>query len=240
MSECLPTRRAVLKATGALGTIAALAVPVAVLPKAEAAETPDAEILAMGRELEALWAQEQVASEELDRLSDLADELRPAPSAALLAYENEGQPLFRFEAGAYRLDGPVHARVRDYERAWRVTGFHEGPCPEAAIVAELAAWRDQGRQTRATCGATAAGQELERLAATSGDLCRRIVTMPARTAAGLAVKLRALTICRADGPEDDYIGEVITSAEGYTTDERMAFSTLRDALAILGVGGAHV
>lgn len=40
MSEHATTRRALLKATGALGTIAALAMPVAVLPKAEAAE-PD-------------------------------------------------------------------------------------------------------------------------------------------------------------------------------------------------------
>lgn len=49
-----PTRRAVLKATGALGTIAALAVPVALLPKAEAAE-PDP-IFALITEHKRLWA----------------------------------------------------------------------------------------------------------------------------------------------------------------------------------------
>ncbi|MFG1179002.1 twin-arginine translocation signal domain-containing protein [Xanthobacter versatilis] len=48
----ITTRRAFLKAGGALGTVAALAVPVAVLPKAEAAEHPDAELLRLGAEFE--------------------------------------------------------------------------------------------------------------------------------------------------------------------------------------------
>ncbi|MDI4657237.1 twin-arginine translocation signal domain-containing protein [Xanthobacter autotrophicus] len=47
-----PTRRSLLKASGALGTVAALAVPVAILPKAEAAEHPDAELLRLGAEFE--------------------------------------------------------------------------------------------------------------------------------------------------------------------------------------------
>ncbi|ABS68655.1 hypothetical protein Xaut_3426 [Xanthobacter versatilis] len=48
----ITTRRTFLKAGGALGTVAALAVPVAVLPKAEAAEHPDAELLRLGAEFE--------------------------------------------------------------------------------------------------------------------------------------------------------------------------------------------
>ncbi|MFG1376896.1 hypothetical protein [Xanthobacter autotrophicus] len=56
------TRRAFLKAGDALGTVAALAVPVAILPKAEAAEHPDADLLRLGAEFErndALWKAER-------------------------------------------------------------------------------------------------------------------------------------------------------------------------------------
>lgn len=49
MRERTTTRRSLLKASGALGTVAALAVPVAILPKAEAGEHPDAELAAPGR-----------------------------------------------------------------------------------------------------------------------------------------------------------------------------------------------
>ncbi|MFS8037718.1 hypothetical protein ACI7BZ_12290 [Xanthobacter sp. AM11] len=239
MREHPTTRRALLKATGALGTIAALAVPVAVLPKAEAAEMADAELLAMGRELEARWARERELVTAAAKLDEVAHRDRPAPSAALLAYNNEGAPLFQFRAGAYRLNTHVMVRFHDYERAWRITGFRESPCPEADLLADLATWKGEGKLAREACGATAAGREVERAAAACGELAGRIVDMQAKTPAGLAVKLRALTICRADDPEDDWIGEVITSP-GYSTDERMAFSVLRDALTILGVGGAHV
>lgn len=56
-ATALPTvhRRALLKATGALGTIAALAVPVAVLPKAEAAEA-DAALCAQWPQAQRLLA----------------------------------------------------------------------------------------------------------------------------------------------------------------------------------------
>ncbi|MFG1341362.1 twin-arginine translocation signal domain-containing protein [Xanthobacter autotrophicus] len=52
MREHLTSRRGFLQAGAALGTVAALAVPVAVLPKAEAAEHPDAELLLLGAEFE--------------------------------------------------------------------------------------------------------------------------------------------------------------------------------------------
>ncbi|MFG1282266.1 hypothetical protein [Xanthobacter autotrophicus] len=52
MRERTTTRRALLKATGALGSIAALAVPVVVLPEVEAAEHPDAELLRLGAAFE--------------------------------------------------------------------------------------------------------------------------------------------------------------------------------------------
>ncbi|MEP9355024.1 hypothetical protein ABLE93_15655 [Xanthobacter sp. KR7-65] len=227
-----PSRRGLLK-----GTVAATAA--ASLANLAVADQADAELLTMGSELEALWVEEQEFSAQAERLNKVGERLRPEPSAALLAYDNEGEPLFHFRAGAYRPNPPVLAHVQDCERAWRVTGFREGPCPEAALLVDLEAWNSGGARAHEACGAAAAERELERAAAACCVLVKRIVHMPARTAAGLAVKLRALTIARTDGPEDDYIGEVITSPEDYTTDQRMAFSVLRDALAILGVGATQ-
>lgn len=224
-----PSRRGILKGAVAGAVMAGLGGATA------AANAADAELLAMGRELEALWARERELVDEAARLDEVAHRARPAPSAALLAYENEGEPLFQFRAGAYRLNTHVMVRFHDYERAWRITGFREGPCPEADLLADLTTWKGEGKLAREACGATAAGREVERAAAACGELAGRIVNMQAKTPAGLAMKLRALTICRADDPEDDWIGEVITSP-GYSTDERMAFSVLRDALAILGMG----
>lgn len=68
MREHITSRRAVIKAAGALGTITALAVPVAVLPKAEAAEQVDAELL----QLYAEWERHAAA---LD-----AEQVRNAPT----------------------------------------------------------------------------------------------------------------------------------------------------------------
>lgn len=208
------------------------------LAKMAAADQADANLLALGRELEAAWSKEQAAIEEADRLANVAECMREAPADVLLAYHRDGVPLFHFEAGAYRINLAVFAHVKDLERVWRVCGFREGPCPEAALLPYLATWRAGRDKAWEASGTFAADEERERLSEVRADLCNRIVAMRAGTVAGIAVKLRALAITRGDGPDDDWIGDVVTSP-GFSTAERAAFSTLRDALAILGVGGSH-
>lgn len=88
-ATALPTvhRRALLKATGALGTIAALAAPVAALPKSEAAEacTLSPTFAALHRERASLQhrADEAAAAVMADATDD--DEKEQAAQAALAA-----------------------------------------------------------------------------------------------------------------------------------------------------------
>jgi hypothetical protein len=226
-----PSRRGIPK-----GVVAdALAANFACAPVANQA---DADLLALGHELEVAWSKEQAAVEEADRLANVAERIREAPADVLLAYHRDGVPLFRFEAGVYRINLAVFAHVRDMERVWRVCGFREGPCPEAELLPHLATWKAGRDKAWEASGTFAADEERERLSEVRTGLCNRIVAMRAGTVAGIAVKLRALSIVRGDGPDDDWIGDVVTSP-GFSTAERAAFSTLRDALAILGVRGSH-
>lgn len=218
------------------GAVAATAT--ASVAKIAVADQADTELLTLGRELEVLWSREQAAIEEADRLANIAERMSPAPDAVLLAYHHEGVPLFHFEAGAYRINRAVFAHVKDLEHVWRVCGFCEGPCPEADLLPRLAIWRAGRNKAWEANGTFAADEERERLSEVRTALCNRIVLMRANTVVGVAAKLRALAISRGDEADDDYIGNVITSP-GFSTVERMAFSTLRDALAILGVGGSH-
>ncbi|MET3355930.1 UNVERIFIED_ORG: hypothetical protein ABID33_003857 [Xanthobacter viscosus] len=71
MRERTATRRSLLKASGALGTVAALAVPVAILPKAEAGEHPDAELLRLGAEFEREHVTLASLKNEEDRLNSV-------------------------------------------------------------------------------------------------------------------------------------------------------------------------
>lgn len=238
MSERLTTRRAVLKATGALGTIAALAVPVAVLPKAEAAEPADADLLAMGRELERAMAHERATSAEESRLAAVAKRIRPAPAPALLSYEHEGTPLMRrLDVGGWILVSAVLAYVHEVARLWRVTGFCEGECPEAELLDHLKSWHEGGRQAHKITGAAAAAQVWEEATEACHKLCKRIVVTPATTAEGVRVKLMALHHCCGDDVAEEWIADVIADPDN-TTDERVVFSVFRDALRILGVGAA--
>lgn len=237
MSERLTTRRAIVKASGALGTIAALAVPVVLLPKAEAAEHPDAELIALGRELERAMAHERATSAEESRLAAVARRIRPAPAPALLSYEYEGAPLMRgLDVGGWILVPAVVAYVHEVARLWRVTGFCEGECPEAELLDHLERWHEGGRQARKITGAAAAAQVWEEATEACHKLCKRIVVTPATTAECVRVKLMALHHCCGEDVAEDWIADVIASP-GYTTDERLVFSVFRDALRILG-GGA--
>lgn len=238
MREHSTTRRALIKAGAALGTVAALAVPVAILPKAEAGEHPDAALLAMGCRLEALWARENELVAEEKRLVDLAEQIRPAPAPELLAYERDGRRLLEQRKGGFywpRLD--VLDEVKDIERCWRVLGFREGPCHEGDVLAALERWRAGGKEARRITGAEAADAEFQRVTAEAGDLCVDIIEAPAKTIAGLMVKMRALEWC--------YAGESYTAAlqemaedENSNTSECLVASALHDALVILSTGGS--
>lgn len=240
MREHITSRRAVIKAAGALGTITALAVPVAVLPKAEAAEHPDTELLAMARELEQAQAYERAASAEESRLAAVAKRIRPAPSPALRAYHHEEKPLMRkLDDGGWVTDHAVLAYVMDCARTWRITGFCEGEGHEDELLKHLERWRETGHWARQISGAHAAAEEWEQASNACNEICRRIVNTPAATAEGIRVKLMALHHCCGDDVAEEWIADVI-AGQNSTTDERLVFSVCRDALRILGVGGAHV
>ncbi|MFG1278238.1 hypothetical protein [Xanthobacter autotrophicus] len=230
----LPSRRGLLK-----GAVAATAAAANFAPSF-AAEQCDAELMAMGRELEALRTRERAMYAEEERLAAIATQIRPPPSPALLAYHGEGKPLFRrTDTGAWITDHKVLAQIRDHAHAWRVTGFCEGECHEAELLDHLEKWREAGHQARHVSGASAAAQVWEKASEACHELCKRIVITPATTAGGIRVKLTALHDCCGDDVAEEWIAAVI-SGPGYTADERMVFSVFRDALAILGVGGAHV
>lgn len=236
MSERLTTRRDLLKATGALGTIAALAAPIAILPKAEAAEMADAELLAMGRELEAMWVRERELVAEGKRLGALANEMRPAPEPVLLAYEHDGRFLMeRLENGSYWANVGIQNEAADIERCWRVLGFREGPCPEAEVLAALERWKAGGREADDRVGVTASEDEFDRVTDAIGALCDRIIAQPARSMAGLKVKLRALDWCYPDTSHHTALEETRDDEQGITSP-RLIASTLIDALAILTTG----
>lgn len=236
----MPTssRRAFLKAGGALGTVAALAVPVAVLPKAEAAEQQDATLLEMGRELETQWALENELSAECGRLSTLAEQMRPAPAPLLLTFERNGEHLLKEKSGQLWVNFRLHDWLRAYDAMWNSPTHQQQPLV-AEVLAALGEWQKGGEEAEKLVGSTAADEEFERVVGLTGELCDRIVAEPARTPAGLRVKLRALDWCYPDSSHVAAIKEQADDEEEVTS-VRLAASAFRDALAILGVGGAHV
>lgn len=86
-----PRRGALMGATAfSLGAVGA-----AVAAPSSNAEQSEAELLAMGRERDALATEEQAASATEDLLYRIAEQRGAAPSPALLAYSHSGEPLFR-------------------------------------------------------------------------------------------------------------------------------------------------
>ncbi|GLI23568.1 hypothetical protein XFLAVUS301_32420 [Xanthobacter flavus] len=233
-----PSRRGILKGAVAGAVVAGLGGATA------AANTADAELLAMGRELEALEAQERAADEASDRLYDEATRACPAPSAALLAYSWRGEPLFLSSGEGYRLNGEPYGALLQRVQFWRDQGASENHYPEAPLIADIKRW-EEGR--RAACdanGCTAAMKELDRLALIGHALCVNIATTPATTPAGLRVKLQALAHCHRGEPGDgaEWISDVIKNnpvcGRGFTTDERLVFSVFRDVGAVLTTGAS--
>ncbi|MEP9354849.1 hypothetical protein ABLE93_14770 [Xanthobacter sp. KR7-65] len=230
-----PSRRGILKGAVAGAVVAGLGAT------AEAAPA-DAELLAMGRELEALQAQERVADETSDRLYDEATRACPAPSAALLAYSWQGEPLFLSSGEGYRLNGEPYGALLQRVQFWRDQGVSGDRYPEAPLIADLKRWEDGRRAACDANGCTAAMKELDRLALIGHALCVNIATTPATTPAGLRVKLQALAHCHRGEPGDgaEWISEVIKNnpvcGRGFTTDERLVFSVVRDVGAVLTTG----
>ncbi|MFG1206298.1 hypothetical protein [Xanthobacter flavus] len=231
-----PSRRRVLK-----GAIAgAVAANFAAVANAEA----DAELLAMGRRLEELEAQEQAADDLSDRLYDEAQSACPPPSAALLAYVWREEPLFRPLGAGYALNSGPYRALLERPTFWREMGTTGEHYPEAALIADLHAW-EAGRCAAGDAnGCTAVMKELDRLALIGHALCVNIATTPATTPAGLRVKLQALTHCHRGEPGDgaEWISEVINNSpvcgRGFTTDERLVFSVVRDVGAVLTTGAS--
>ncbi len=198
MADHLTNRRGLLKA----GTAVATAAPVAVLPKAEAAEQQDAALLELGRELETLWAREREFIATSEHLYALAERIRPAPAPELLAYQRDGRSLLeRQENGRYRIGFRVMDEAADLERCWRILAFREGPCPEADVLAALERWRDGGEKAARLTGAIAADGDADQIMELLVALCHRIIAEPAHTQAGLKVKLRAMEWCHPRGSQ---------------------------------------
>lgn len=235
MTDHLTNRRGLLKA----GTAITTAVPVAVLPRAETAEQQDTALLDIGRELETLWARERELIARSKHLYDLAERIRPAPAPELLAYQCDGRSLLeRQENGRYRIRFRVMDEAADIERCWRILAFREGPCPEADVLAALERWRDGGEEAARLTGAIAADGEADQMMQTLFALCRRIIAEPARTRAGLKIKLRALEWCHPRGSHAAAIKEQ-SDDEDERPIVRLTASALADALRLLGVGGVH-
>lgn len=231
-----PSRRGILKGAVAGAVVAGLG------GTAAPANAADAELLAMGRELEALEAQERAADELSDRLYDEATRACPAPSAALLAYSWRGQPLFLSSGEGYRLNSEPYGALLQRVQFCRDQGASGDHYPEALLIADLKRWEDGRRAACDANGFTAAMKELDRLALIGHTLCVNIATTPATTPAGLRVKLQALAHCHRGEPGDgaEWISEVIKNnpvcGRGFTTDERLVFSVFRDVGAVLKVG----
>lgn len=138
-----PSPRGLLK-----GAVAATAA--ASLANLAAADQADAELIAMGRELEALEAQERIADDASDRLYEEAARTCPAPSAALLAYSWRGDLLFRASGEGYRLNSEPYGALMQRSVSWRDMGASGDHYPEALLIADLKRWED-GR--RAACDA---------------------------------------------------------------------------------------
>ncbi|MDI4667081.1 hypothetical protein K9U40_22555 [Xanthobacter autotrophicus] len=239
-ATAMPTssRRAFLKAGGALGTIAALAVPVAVLPKVEAAEQQDAELLALGRELETLWARERELAAECSRLSALAEQMQPAPAPLVLAFELNGEHLLEEKSGQLWVNFRLHDWLRAYDAMWNSPTRQQQPLV-AEVLAALGEWQKGGEEAERLSGAAAADDAFEDVTDAISALCDRIVAAPAMSPAGLMVKMRALDWCYPDGTAAAVLRKQADDEEEVTS-VRLAASAFRDALAILGVGGAHV
>ncbi|MFG1301927.1 hypothetical protein V5F49_19250 [Xanthobacter sp. V3C-3] len=228
----MPTsRRDILKATGALGTIAALAVPVAILPKAEAAEMADAELLAMGRELEAMWARERELVAEGKRLDALAEQMRPEPAPILLTFERDQERLLEGTAGRYRTNFRMHDWLRAYDAMWNSPTRQQQPLV-AEVLAAYEAWRKGGEEAERLSGAAAADDAFDRVTNDIGALCSRIAATPANSPAGFMVKVRALEWCYPDSTAAEVLRNQMED-EGEHASVRLMASALRDALSFL-------
>ncbi|MET3354687.1 UNVERIFIED_ORG: hypothetical protein ABID33_002603 [Xanthobacter viscosus] len=127
------TRRAFLKAGGALGTVAALAMPVAVLPKVEAAAAGSAA-------LTSLWP-------ERLRLKAEAEKLKAIHDAAKARYNALKPPLPK--------EARAHPALFGYGVEWQETRQADGSC---IIWGDGAEWREiAAKITGATAAAFKAG-----------------------------------------------------------------------------------
>jgi hypothetical protein len=236
--ERLTSRRAVLKAGGTLGTVALLAAPVAFLPEAKAAEHPDAALLTMGRRIDDLWARECELVAEEKRLVAIAERIRPAPAPELFAYERGGAHLMYEDKGRLWVDFRLKDHLRSLDQFWNTPNRVMHP-RSAALLAALDAWHAGGEEARRTTGAAAANAEFERVTDEVSDLCADIIATPAKTAAGVMVKMRALEWCYPEQDRTATLRELMEDEEA-NKSERLIASALLDALAILNAGGANV
>ncbi|MFG1377338.1 hypothetical protein [Xanthobacter autotrophicus] len=225
MADGLKNRRAVLKATGALGTIAAFAVPVAVLPReAQAGPSADAALLAMGREVERLRAEEIALNKEWHRLALVADEMAPPPAALLASTAMGTAPVTECASGGVLVDHRVEAQLR---------AAHQNQ-----LLAELDAWRADLAEAQRICGYDDVDQALDRLGNALDELQEQIAAMPAVTAAGIMVKLRALEILHDEGFAS-LMEEWIRLADMLSLPNRLTASALLDATRLLRIEVAH-
>lgn len=174
MREHPISRRALLKATGALGTVTAL--PVDGFAKAKGAEVADTELLSLGRRLEALWVREHELAAESERLYELARQAGPPLAPELLAYERDGERLVdQHEDGRSSINGRVLDDIQAADRRWRFINLCEGPCPEAdlllLLLLLLQRWRDARRAAEEACGAPEIEEKFERLIDEISALC---------------------------------------------------------------------
>lgn len=223
------SRRSFLKATGAVASLAALAVPASAMPRAEDPQTADADLLAMGRELEALWTRERELSSVSMQLGALAEQMRPDPAPVLAAFEHEGQRFFEKTATGWR----ENLKVADAVEVL----FRQGRSEFAEVLDARQAWRAGGAEARRLSGYTASEQEEEAVGNAMSELCDRIIVTPAVSPAGLKVKLRALSWCYPDVSASAALASIAGDAEDYTSS-RIVASSLRDALGMLGVESA--
>lgn len=192
MLERSTTRRALLKVTGALGTVAALAVPVTVLPKAEAAVADTSPIAALWPERQRLKAE----AERLERAYEAAHnaycDQRPerpkealAPSAFLLfpaSWETHSLPN-----GRIRLSGD--------SRCWKdVAEHHRGRLREEALrrASVMEAHERECAALKQACGIDAAWERYDAQALRLADHEDRILALPVTSLGDAGMQARIL------------------------------------------------
>lgn len=200
------------------------------------AGNPDAELLALGRDFEAVCAELADASAEADRLYKVAKARRPAPFKGMRFQKRDkailGETMLRayppfcdMPTGIMCWDKPVVETFRKALAMPRRNMLMDEASANRAqeIIAAYDAWKAAWDAVNEEIGFRYADAQADALNDEAHALVKEMRSIPARTREGRQVKLNAMRwMYRDEGIDEIYGGE--------TTDVQMAFSIVRDLL----------